>query len=165
MEIKLIQANEGDLEIISNLAKKIWNQYYSEIISQEQIDYMLANMYSLESLKNQTQEKNHRFYFIEENDTQVGFISVHSENEQDWFLHKFYIDQTLAKKGIGTKAFKNLRKLLQPKTFRLTVNRQNYKSINFYFKNGFKIEKVADFDIGNGFVMNDFVMLWEKFDT
>lgn len=162
MEIKLIQANEGDLEIISNLAKKIWNHYYPEIISQEQIDYMLSVMYSLESLKNQTCEKKHRFYFIDEDYTHIGFVSVHSENNKDWFLHKLYIDQTLAKKGIGTLAFKEIRKLLHPKTIRLTVNRQNYKSINFYFKNGFKIEKVADFDIGNGFVMNDFVMVWER---
>jgi ribosomal protein S18 acetylase RimI-like enzyme len=46
-----------------------------------------------------------------------------------------------------------------PKTIRLTVNRQNYKSINFYFKNGFKIERVEDFDIGSGFWMNDFIMI------
>jgi ribosomal protein S18 acetylase RimI-like enzyme len=42
--------------------------------------------------------------------------------------------------------------------FSLTVNRQNFKAINFYFKNGFVIDEVADFEIGNGFVMNDFVM-------
>jgi hypothetical protein len=41
------------------------------------------------------------------------------------------------------------------------VNRQNYKAINFYFKLGFKIQTVADFDIGNGYVMNDFVMVFE----
>ena len=44
----------------------------------------------------------------------------------------------------------------------LTVNRQNYKAINFYFKLGFKIQTVADFDIGNGYVMNDFVMFYES---
>ena len=48
----------------------------------------------------------------------------------------------------------------QPQTLRLTVNRQNYKSINFYFKNGFVIEKTADFDIGSGYFMNDFVMVY-----
>ena len=44
------------------------------------------------------------------------------------------------------------------KRITLTVNRQNYKAINFYFKHGFKIKSVDDFDIGNGFFMNDFVM-------
>ena len=52
--------------------------------------------------------------------------------------------------------------MLDPLTVRLTVNRQNFKSVNFYFKNGFTIERVADFDIGNGYVMNDFVMMWKK---
>jgi ribosomal protein S18 acetylase RimI-like enzyme len=40
----------------------------------------------------------------------------------------------------------------------LTVNRQNYKAINFYFKNGFTIDHIANFDIGKGYVMEDFVM-------
>jgi RimJ/RimL family protein N-acetyltransferase len=48
---------------------------------------------------------------------------------------------------------------MQPDIIKLTVNRQNFKSINFYFKNGFKIEKVEDFDIGNGYWMNDFIMV------
>jgi ribosomal protein S18 acetylase RimI-like enzyme len=52
--------------------------------------------------------------------------------------------------------------LTSAQSIRLTVNRENYKAINFYFKLGFKIEKVADFDIGQGYVMNDFVMLWGK---
>jgi ribosomal protein S18 acetylase RimI-like enzyme len=42
---------------------------------------------------------------------------------------------------------------------RLNVNRQNYKSINFYFKLGFKIEKVVDIDLDKGYQMNDFIML------
>ena len=42
------------------------------------------------------------------------------------------------------------------------VNRMNYKAVNFYFKSGFTIEKVADFDIGDGYFMNDFVMIWES---
>jgi RimJ/RimL family protein N-acetyltransferase len=45
---------------------------------------------------------------------------------------------------------------------RLTVNRQNYKSINFYFKIGFTIEKCVDIPIGEGFEMNDFQMLWHS---
>jgi ribosomal protein S18 acetylase RimI-like enzyme len=49
--------------------------------------------------------------------------------------------------------------ILQPKSITLSVNRQNFKSINFYFKNGFKIKSVEDFDIGNDYEMNDFVMV------
>ena len=73
-------------------------------------------------------------------------------------MHKFYIDQDLANNGLGTQVLQKLESLLPIKTITLTVNRQNFKSINFYFKNGFKIESVEDFNIGDGYFMNDFVM-------
>ena len=47
-------------------------------------------------------------------------------------------------------------------TMRLTVNRSNFKSINFYFKLGFIIEEVKDFDIGNNYFMNDFIMIYKR---
>ena len=42
---------------------------------------------------------------------------------------------------------------------RLFVNRENFKSINFYFKTGFIIEKIIDQPIGENFYMNDFIMI------
>lgn len=158
-DLKLIAAAQQDIEAIASLATIIWNQHYPAIISQQQIDYMLQNMYSSESLAEQM-HKNHLFYFINTNGANIGFISVHNESGKDWFINKFYVDQAVAAKGIGGKAFDALKHKLDPKKITLTVNRQNFKSINFYFKNGFKIEQVADFDIGNGYVMNDFVMVW-----
>jgi RimJ/RimL family protein N-acetyltransferase len=63
---------------------------------------------------------------------------------------------------MGEKVYEQILALHpQIQTFRLTVNRKNFKSINFYFKLGFKIESVEDFDIGNNYFMNDFVMKWE----
>jgi hypothetical protein len=52
-----------------------------------------------------------------------------------------------------------LKMFPESKAMRLQVNRKNYKSINFYFKMGFVIEEVADFDIGDGYLMEDFVMV------
>ena len=43
------------------------------------------------------------------------------------------------------------------KALELQVHRQN-KARNFYEKLGFVIIKEKDFDIGNGFFMNDYVM-------
>ncbi len=161
-EVKLIPATYKDSETISELAKLIWNQHYPAIISRRQIDYMLALMYSKTSLSEQMNEKGHLFFFVSEAGNNLGFISVNKQNENDWFLNKFYIDQTRASKGLGSKAFEELKRLIQPSKITLTVNRQNFKSINFYFKLGFKIEQVADFDIGEGYVMNDFVMVWKS---
>lgn len=160
--MKLVAATTADIKEISELAALIWNQHYPSIIGQKQVDYMLELMYSAESLQEQMQKKLHQFILIKVNNVSQGFISLHTENNREWVLNKFYINQHVASKGIGSKAFELLKEIIRPTKITLTVNRQNFKAINFYFKQGFKIERVADFDIGNGFVMNDFVMVWKK---
>jgi RimJ/RimL family protein N-acetyltransferase len=160
MSVSIKKANQHDFEIIANLAKYIWNHHYVPIIGIEQVNYMLEKIYSKESLLEQISLKKHDFYLVVLNDLPVGFISISFENITDLWIHKFYISQDYQGKGFGEKVFYEIiKKINEPKQIRLTVNRQNYKSINFYFKLGFKIEKVADFDIGNGYFMNDFVML------
>jgi ribosomal protein S18 acetylase RimI-like enzyme len=163
MAVELVKATIKDAEQISELAGIIWHQHYSSIISIKQITYMLDLMYSNDALQKQMNDKQHTFYLIKSDSKIIGFISTSAvENVKgSYFIHKFYILQDIASKGIGTKAFLELVKILKPEELRLTVNRQNFKSINFYFKNNFKIESIADFDIGNGYMMNDFVMIWK----
>ena len=158
-EVQLLRATNDDIPEIRDLATLVWNQHYPSIVSQSQIDYMLGLMYSAQSLKEQM-DKGHEFYFIRTAGNNIGFISVNKVEGDNWFINKFYIDQERSAKGVGTAAFQKLLELINPASIRLTVNRHNIKSINFYFKNGFIIEKIADFDIGNGYVMNDFVMKW-----
>ncbi|MBC7694502.1 MAG: GNAT family N-acetyltransferase [Burkholderiales bacterium] len=157
--LNLRKATEKDLDTISKLAKLIWNDHYVQIIGQEQVDYMLDKMYSHKSLVEQINEKKHQFYFIKKDEKDIGFISVSLIKHSEYFLHKFYIDQAQSNTGIGTKLLNLLIETIKPKLLTLTVNRRNFKSINFYFKNGFKIEKVENFDIGNNYKMNDFVMV------
>lgn len=156
--LQLLKATKNEIELISKLAQTIWNQHYIPIIGEEQVNYMLDKMYNYDSLIEQLEVKKHTFYIIIKNDVNLGFLSISSENNIDFFLNKFYINQQFASNGIGTKVLQEIEKIISPKTISLTVNRQNFKSINFYFKNGFKIKSVENFDIGNGYEMNDFVM-------
>ncbi|MDX2174705.1 MAG: GNAT family N-acetyltransferase [Bacteroidota bacterium] len=158
--IQLIPATTNDISTISSLAVEIWNDYYVPIIGQKQVDYMLNKMYSRDNMIEQIEIKKHIFFLIKNNLDTVGFISINNEKANDWFLNKFYIKQSIAAKGIGTEAFNLLTEKISAKKITLTVNRKNYKSINFYFKNSFKIKTVEDFDIGNGYFMNDFIMEW-----
>src|SRR5262245_15247478 len=104
-DVKLIPATYKDIQTISELARVVWNQHYTSIISQAQIDYMLILMYSTESLTEQMKEKGHLFFLIASAGRNIGFISVTPENNGGFFLNKFYINQDLASKGIGAKAF------------------------------------------------------------
>jgi len=158
--LKAVSVNE--IKKVSELAKTIWVKYYPPIIGQEQVDYMLKNMYNYESLLNQIKEKDQQFYFITLNNEDIGFLSVTNEKNGCWMLNKLYVLEDKASKGIGTVVLEELKKIIQPKKITLTVNRKNIKSINFYFKNRFKIDSVALFDIGNGFFMDDFIMVWQQ---
>lgn len=157
--INLTIAKEKDLNMITQLANDIWNEYYVSIIGQDQVNYMLAKIYNNDSLLDQLHNKKHTFYLIINDDEIIGFLSVSLTVQKDCFIHKFYINQQKSNSGIGSEVLNLLINIILPKSLTLTVNRQNYKSINFYFKNGFKIDKVEDFDIGNGYKMNDFVMV------
>ena len=160
--VSIRKAIEKDISLIAQLANEIWREYYPAIITTEQINYMLKKMYSIHALENQI-KNSQIFYIIESHSNAVGFVSVSKQNNDEIILHKFYVKSSNRQSGLGSIVFKKLiEELNQPEIIRLTVNRQNFKSINFYFKNGFVIEKVEDFDIGNGYFMNDFVMAWKN---
>ncbi len=158
MELRLNRAAIQDIATIRQMADVIWWAHYPAIIGEQQVEYMLSTMYSNEVLTQQF--SNQHFYLIQEEDKNIGFLGVSETNTTDLFIHKFYILESNQGKAIGEKIYKCLLETYpQTKRVRLNVNRQNFKSINFYFKLGFKIEKVVDIEIGGAYQMNDFVML------
>jgi len=159
MQLTYKKATENDAALIADLAANIWKKYYISIITMEQIEYMLHKMYSINSIVKQMNE-GQKFTIVFDSKQAIGYISISTSDNENFFLHKFYVDTNEHRKGIGSSLFNHLLEtdLKKAKTIELTVNRQNFKAINFYFKNGFYIKSVEDFDIGNGFFMNDFVM-------
>ncbi len=163
--LDLVKVEGENLETVAKLAHHIWNIYYPPIVGQAQVDYMLERFYNLDSLKKQEAE-GQLFYLIESDTKPIGFISISQKEEANYFIHKFYIDSAIQGQGFGEQTFEIIKQFICTdkliNSIQLTVNRQNYKAINFYFKIGFKIKEVADFDIGNGYQMNDFVMEWKS---
>ena len=159
----LQRAALADIPVIRDLAHSIWWAHYPAIISEAQIDYMLGLMYSPEALERQMTEEGQVFWLALDSGTPMGFLAVSRQTAGAYMLHKFYLQPTAQGKGHGSTAFWLLAEQYPDlQTIRLTVNRQNYKSINFYFKIGFRIEKCIDMPIGNGFEMNDFIMVWQR---
>lgn len=158
MELIFSKASLNDVNTIQALANKIWHTHYLSIISIQQINYMLQNMYSGNAISEDMNNNKH-FYIAYLNTLPVGFASISNQINKDYFLHKFYVDTTQHRLGIGSNFLAFLEKETQAQKLTLTVNRKNFKAINFYFKKGFFIDKVEDFDIGNGYFMNDFIMV------
>ncbi len=160
MNIYLEQATPGDIRRISELGQRIWRAHYPAIIGTEQTEYMLARLYSYDALQRQIEE-GQVFYLVMEGGTAIGFLAVSNRGEGQYFLNKFYLDNEKRGRGLGKIVFELLlARCPGLRELRLTVNRQNYKSINFYFKAGFTIECCVDIPIGEGYVMDDFQMLY-----
>lgn len=159
MEIHRLQKSQ--LQIVRDLAHKIWPSTYSSIISQEQISYMLNWMYNIETLEN-SYDTNHAFFAVFDGDEPLGFIDLELDNpEQYWMkLQKIYVLPEKQKLGVGlalmdyTFLFAHENGM---KHITLQVNRTN-KAVSFYERLGFYVADEQDFDIGNGYFMNDFVM-------
>ncbi len=158
MKIDLLEIRE--LHKVRELALKIWPIAYKEMISKEQIEYMLNWMYNQDALEQQHKE-GHQFYLISDKDETQGFLDIEIEAENKRLkVHKLYV--LTEKHGMGYGrillhfAFEKA-KTEGIKEVYLQVNRNN-PAVNFYQKQGMRILETADFDIGNGYFMNDYIM-------
>ncbi|NBU03094.1 MAG: GNAT family N-acetyltransferase [Bacteroidetes bacterium] len=155
-------ATDENISSIQTMADEIWRDHYPEIIGMEQVEYMLGRFYSREGMLQQMRD-GQQFYRVMLDGQPKGFLAIEARGEGNYFLNKLYIDTREQGRGLGQAIWQNVLLLLSDlREMRLQVNRQNYKAINFYFKVGFVIERVADFDIGDGYFMNDFVMLYRR---
>ena len=159
-EITIRNATINDIELIRELTFKVWPQTYSSIISKEQIDYMLEMMYSNKSLALQMAEGS-QFIIVQDTKKPVGFASYKPVAINIYKLDKIYILQTQQGKGIGKFVIDYILQQIKDRgaeSLQLQVNRNNINAKSFYEKIGFRIIQEADFEIGNGYFMNDYVM-------
>jgi ribosomal protein S18 acetylase RimI-like enzyme len=153
-------ASVDDVELIQDIAARVWPQTYSSIISSDQINYMLEMMYSAASLREQMTEKRCEFIIISSTERSFGFASFSSVNNEVFRLHKLYVDIAAQGLGLGKMLLEEVERRCGERggeILELNVNKFN-KAKNFYEKNGFTLYREEVIDIGNGFVMDDFVM-------
>jgi GNAT superfamily N-acetyltransferase len=156
-------ATIADVPRIREIAEITWPVTYSEIITSEQIDFMLNWMYDTTTISNAINSSNQDFIVLINEGETIGFSGIEHNHENQLItrIHKLYVLPD--KQGLGCgkallnfvkcEAKKNASKLLH-----LNVNKQN-PAVQFYVKCGFEIEKEVVLDIGNGFVMDDYIMV------
>jgi ribosomal protein S18 acetylase RimI-like enzyme len=159
--MNLIKVDSSHLSIIEQLARKIWPVAYFEILSKEQLDYMLDMFYSEEALLAQL-EIGHIFYLVQNNlGDFLGFVSYEINCEPNKTkVHKIYVLPETQGLGLGKLLYKKVRKealKANQKAIFLNVNKYN-NAQHFYTKLGFKIVKEEVIDIGRGYIMDDYVM-------
>lgn len=159
LEIKLCESEE-QLTVLAKLAKKIWNNYFLGIITQEQIDYMVEMNQSYSAIKKAINEQHYRYYLAYEDGVMVGYMGVKPEDNR-LFLSKLYMDAHARGKGYASRLFDEALKLcneLKLKAIYLTCNKHNDHSLDVYRRKGFIVIDEVETDIGHGFIMDDYIM-------
>jgi len=161
--MKLIKATEKDIPLIRDLAKRSWENAYAEILSKEQMEYMLNTMYSEDEISTHLKSPNYYYFLVFDENSNVfdGFLGYenHYEN-QTTKLHRIYLVPESKGKGLGKKTLEFLNeKTLESGDNRIILNVNKHNSAKkFYEAQGYKVYDEGVFDIGNGYVMDDYLM-------
>ncbi len=141
------------------LAERIWQNTYTSIISQEQITYMLPMMYGKERVFAEIAD-GYVWELLKEQDELLGYLDYKLMSDNRVFLSKIYLDPEKQKKGLGKWMLDHVVEYARQKgadSVYLTVNKFNAKAIAFYERNGMKCIEEKAFDIGNDYIMDDYI--------
>ncbi len=151
----------NSIQKVVDLANEIWVQHYEPIIGVNQVKYMLNKFQSYDAIIEQIAD-GQLYYLAEFNQVAAGYISLIPDvSEGKMMISKIYVKLSVRGNSIGKKMLKFVEHECckhKLNTLWLTVNRNNHDSISWYKSQGFEVACEVKKDIGNGYVMDDYVM-------
>ena len=163
----IVKAGTGHIMQIHDMAEIVFRHTYRDLLSSDQMEYMMEWMNSPMNLHKQMSE-GHVYYIAFNDDEPCGYVSVQQDgiNEDGrlrYHLQKIYVLPSRQGSGLGRMLFETAVAHIRseasgrPALLELNVNRNN-PSIEFYRHLVLKILRQGDFHIGRGFYMNDYIM-------
>ena len=156
------KATTADCTLIRNLAKQVFPETYKDILTADQIDYMMEWMYSEANIRKQMEEEGHVYLLAYEECEAAGYVSVQPEGYNLFHLQKIYVLPYFQGAHCGSFLFREAIRYIKevhpaPCRMELNVNRHN-RALHFYEHMGMRKVREGDFPIGNGYYMNDYIM-------
>ena len=151
---------DEDINKLADLASEIWKEYWPKLLSPAQIDYMVAKFQSYNAIKEQLEDEGYVYNIMIEDGNNIGYFGLCPKDDY-LFLSKIYIKDNYRGKGLGREAFRkiiDIAKEHNKNAIRLTVNKYNSNTIKTYERWGFLTINDVVTDIGNDFVMDDYIM-------
>jgi GNAT superfamily N-acetyltransferase len=175
------------VEQMAALGREIWLDYWPALIGREQTEYMLETMHSAEAIQRSIDEEGYVWLFVsDEAGTVVGYSSaapehvdangsaagaydptIHGRAINDCARDRLFISKIYLRAGERGKhystaivehwaAYAREHGLM---ALYLTVNKGNELGTRAYTHQGFKSIESRESDIGNGYIMDDYVMM------
>ena len=150
----------GELIALAGVA---WRAHYPGIISAAQIEYMLAQRYDPYVIRGELERGEARWDVLRVDGVMLAFASYFAgERPRAIKLDKLYVHPGHQRKGYGGMLITHVCRFVREAgcdALMLAVNKHNAGAIAAYRKHGFCIAESVTRDIGEGFVMDDYIML------
>ena len=147
-----------EIDTVAALARTIWQATYPALIPQAQIDFMLADRYAPARIRTQLDDAAHCWQVLGAPPHAFAHACLEAG---DCKLDKLYVHPVRQRQGCGAALIEAVAAWARAHgatQLRLQVNRGNRQAIRAYEKNGFAVVEARVFEIGGGFVMDDYVM-------
>lgn len=162
MDIQISTVVDAEVDAIAALARVVWQDTYSKIISQAQIDFMLAQRYNASRLIEELGTPGICWKKATADGQLLAFVAtVPGEIPGEMKLDKLYVDPHRQRLGVGGQIIDHVSRRARSEgchTLILAVNKRNARAIAAYKKYGFAVREAVCVEIGNDFVMDDFIM-------
>ncbi len=161
-DCRVLPLAAADIEPLAALAREIWHQHYPGIITVKQIEYMLGQRYSPDTIRAEIQSGAARWVKLLVNGQLGGFASYEADGARRALkLDKLYVHGLFRGRGCGAALVRHVEQAARAQgcdQVYLQVNRNNFDSIAVYRRLGFEVIDTVKTDIGGGFWMDDYVM-------
>jgi len=162
MIVQISPVETSDVEAIAALARVVWQDAYPGIITQAQIDFMLEQRYNAPHLLEELALPEIWWDKATVDGELAAFAStLPTATPGEMKLDKIYVDPARQRVGLGGRLIAHVTERMRAHgcaTLILAVNKRNERAIAAYKKHGFTVREAVRVDIGNGFVMDDFIM-------
>lgn len=159
--VQLRAATPEDVPLIRELAGRSWHAFYPGMISMPQIYFMLRQMYAPKRLLTEIQGGS-GYLIACENTIPGGFLAYDPPRPgQPLMLQKFYLTPVFQGRGIGAAILRWLGAhalALGHDAIRLRVNKHNHRALKVYRRAGYRPIDALIEPIGEGHVMDDYVL-------
>jgi len=147
---------------LADIASEIWNEYWPEHIGQGQTSYMVQKFQSKAAITQAIKQDGYQYFLLVVDGTIIGYSGVHIETEnQRLFLSKLYLFKDCRGHGYAREVIEFYAQLCRVNhldSIYLTVNKGNQMAITAYLKNGFVTIDSVETDIGENYIMDDYIM-------
>lgn len=151
----------GELQRVRDIAAIIWPATFARILSPEQIAYMMDMMYAPGVMASEL-DAGVKFEILQIDGKDAGYMVYEKISDDCAKLHKLYLLADFHGRNYGQQMLDHVAcncRRMGCRFLKLNVNKKNQRAIKAYLRNGFTIDHPETNPIGNGFVMDDFVMI------